>query len=72
MEDFPSLSLEEAAAHGVLRLLFIAAMLRPKVISMLRTNRKSETSPAFQAKSPSVSLLPPKGMLASHGEMSDK
>ena len=71
-EYFLSLPLEEAAAHGMLRLLFIAAMLRPKAISMLRINKKSEIFRSFRAKSPWVSLLLLREMLASHGEIWDK
>lgn len=36
---------------------------------MLRINKKSETLLAFRAKSPWVSLLLPREMLASHGEI---
>ena len=50
MKDFCH-CFKEAAAHGVLRLLFTVVMLRRKAISMLRTNRKSETLLAFRAKS---------------------
>ena len=51
VEDFLLLRLEEAVAHGMLRLLFIAVMLRRKAISMLRTNRKSEILLAVRTKS---------------------